>query len=137
MTSDRDGDSALFGPDTDWENGACLNFARDQWYVYATGYERAAEILVEYVQSHHHLQDTLVYPIVFLCRHHLELLLKRTLVDAQRLLDRPAELPTHHDIERLWRNLLPLVNEIYSDDDPSELNQLRQAIREFSQAGWA
>ena len=65
----------------DWWNNACLNFmeGKNTWYGYFRGYQRAAELLVQYVDCEKQYQDTLVFPIIFLYRHYLELILKDTI----------------------------------------------------------
>jgi hypothetical protein len=70
----------LFKSDADWINNACLNFKEDQLNLYAIGYKRAAELLLEHVKNSGRDQDTLVYPIIFLYRHYLELRLKSNCV---------------------------------------------------------
>ena len=70
--------SELFSGDDDWHNNACLNeWSRDHGATYAAGYRRAAELLIEHIDTKGRDQDVLVYPVVFLYRHHVELALKR------------------------------------------------------------
>jgi hypothetical protein len=126
--TDSSGINPLFGPDLDWENNACLNCGTDQWGPYITGYDRAAEILASHVQSGGRDQDVLLYPIVFLSRHYLELLMKRTLLDAQDLLDRPRQLRGDHNLTAMWQHLRPLVLAIYPADQPAELAQLDSVV---------
>lgn len=121
----------LFGADTDWENNACLHWGADEWDLYMTGYDRAAELLALHVQTENRDQDVLIYPIVFLSRHYLELRLKRTLLDAQDLLDLPQRMPTHHNLASIWDEVRPLVLEIFAGDDPTDLAQLDTVIREL------
>jgi hypothetical protein len=66
----------LFKGDADWWHNACLNFSLDMGIGYVYGYKKAADILVEYIKDTKTNQDYLVYPIVFLYRHHLELIIK-------------------------------------------------------------
>ena len=111
----RKGD-VLFRDDLpDWHNNACLTGANpDNSFAYVEGYRRAAEILAQYVDSTGSDQDFLVYPIIFLYRHHLELAMKRIIKRSPHLLDR--HLTTHeagqlkgHSLDGLWQALKPLI----------------------------
>jgi hypothetical protein len=64
----------LFGSGTDWQTNACVNGIGDS-VAYQDGYRRAALQLAEYVCDAGRGQDFLVYPIVYLYRHHIELAL--------------------------------------------------------------
>ena len=68
---------------------ACLNasWGSDQ-AAYTEGYRRGARLLVEYVAENARDQDFLVYPILFLYRHHIELALKNLVMQAPYLIDR-------------------------------------------------
>jgi hypothetical protein len=61
----------------DWKNNACLRNGDE--YAYREGYRKGAQILVRAVEETQSDQDFLVYPIVFLYRHHIELALKRVI----------------------------------------------------------
>ncbi len=67
----------LFVEGDDWYYVACLNDKRDNLGLYIVGYKEAGDILVKNIiesRSHH---DSLVFPIVFMYRHYLELRLKQ------------------------------------------------------------
>lgn len=87
---------------SDWWNNACLNFAHDRssWYGYYEGYKNAGDILVSYVDSQKSNQDTLVFPIVFMYRHYLELILKEINRISSIILEKDC-LKTH-DLDILW-----------------------------------
>src|SRR5712671_6183891 len=63
----------------DWETNAWVRGATD--YAYAEGYRRAARILADHVIQNRWDIDFLVYPIVFLYRHNIELQFKRLIPD--------------------------------------------------------
>jgi hypothetical protein len=84
-------DDVLFRGDLpDSQRNAVLNsiIGRGR-YAYSEGYRRGARILVQYVVDHAMDQDFLVYPIIFLYRHHVELVLKDILLRAPSLTSRP------------------------------------------------
>ena len=83
----RKGDRLFRDDLSDYHNNACLSLGGDP-FPYAEGYRRAAEILVHYVNDNGQDQDFLVFPILFLYRHHLELAMKRIIGRLPRLLNR-------------------------------------------------
>lgn len=75
-------EEVLFRDDLpDYWNNACLNsmYGSDE-IAYIEGYRRGAELLVRYVNEAQRDQDYLVYPIIVLYRHHIELILKEITV---------------------------------------------------------
>ena len=115
----RKGDVLFRGDLPDWHNNACLSgTGQGDPVAYVEGYRRGAEILVHFVNDHGRDQDFLVYPILFLYRHHLELAMKRIIRRLPRLLNR--ELTSHevgelrkHSLNGLWQALKPMVSSIY------------------------
>jgi hypothetical protein len=83
----RNGDQLFRGDLRDWMNNACLNvMGNGDAFAYKAGYRRGAEVLIEYVGESGRDQDFLVYPIIFLYRHHIELMLKRIIRRAPYLI---------------------------------------------------
>jgi hypothetical protein len=80
--------------------------------VYAEGYKRAADALVEHVASQYRDHNFMVYPIVYSYRHFVELSLKDLICDARRLLDLEGAFPAGHRLSNLWRELRPLLEQI-------------------------
>jgi len=106
----------LFGSGTDWQANACVD-GIDNAMAYQDGYRRAALHLVEYVCDAGRGQDYLVYPIVYLYRHHIELTLKSIINVACFLIEytlTESDLDTlrHHDLAKLWTLARPLLNPI-------------------------
>jgi len=133
----RKGDKLFRAPDDigyDWWFNACLNFmdAAAQRYGYARGYKKAADVLVEYVGRAKRHQDVLVYPIVFLYRHYIELMLKCLIHDVRVLLRRPAKLPMHHKLKELWEECAPLLAEAFPDEPEQGFEAVADYIEQFS-----
>jgi hypothetical protein len=110
-------DDKLFGPAEDWQLNACVNYSHRAEWLYSDGYRTAARSLAEEVCESGREQDSLVYPIVYLYRHHSELVLKGITVIASALLDRQlteAEVDAlgRHGLKELWTNLRPLLNPV-------------------------
>jgi hypothetical protein len=100
----------------DWQTNAYIA-KWDVGYAYCSGYRTAAFSLSEKVCETYSEQDKLVYPIVYLYRHHVELALKGITVVASALLDK--ELTDHelnalgrHQLNELWKNLKPMLNPV-------------------------
>jgi len=98
----------------DWWNNACLNvtWGGDE-HGYTEGYRRGARLLVEHVIEHQREQDYLVYPVIFLYRHHIELALKNLIRHTPYLIDRPLTTEEEKHLERhrldlLWQDLKPM-----------------------------
>jgi hypothetical protein len=116
--SPRTGDELIRGDLPDWQNNACLNFLQESSQsAYAEGYKLGARLLVQHVVETHADQDFLVYPIIFLYRHHIELALKRIIGRQPSLVERPlsADVQAHrgkHRLGPLWQDLKPMLAEI-------------------------
>jgi hypothetical protein len=123
---------ALFQSAADgWEN-ACLSCGSNKWITYELGYKEAADLLVAQIECGHRYQDLLVYPIVNLYRHYLELAIKGLIRQAQSLLGDPVEVPAHHRISDLWTTCSALLDRICPGDSVEQLRQVGRLLREFS-----
>ena len=96
----------------DWKNNACLNNGDE--FAYREGYRRGAQTLVRAVQEAQSDQDFLVYPIVFLYRHHVELALKRIIRQTPYLIERPLtklenDHLEQHRLDLLWEDFKPMA----------------------------
>ncbi len=97
----------------DWWNNACLNVvASGDEHGYTEGYRRGATLLVEHVMEHQRDQDYLVYPVIFLYRHHIELALKNIIGHMPYVLDQEFTQAEEkhlgkHRLDLLWQNLKP------------------------------
>ena len=124
---------ALLGPHGDWWNNAVLNrMTGEEWWVYAEGYARGAEILVRHVVDGNRDLDFLVYPIVFLYRHHLELALKDLIRGAGDLLGKRCKPPNTHELDVLWKRAKTLLKEVWPKGDEETLTAVEQRITELA-----
>ena len=70
----RKGDRLIRDDLPDGKSNACVNVMRaGDSIAYIEGYRRGALRLVQHVVEEQRDQDFLVYPIIFLDRHHIEL----------------------------------------------------------------
>jgi hypothetical protein len=103
------------GSEDDWEMNAWIGGASD--YAYAEGYRLAGRIVADHVIQNRWDADFLVYPIVFLYRHNVELQLKRLIPTGAALTDTALDeidtqlLQQSHDLSRLWAVFEPILRE--------------------------
>ena len=122
----------LFVDRQDWYNNAVLNSQRENLSLYAVGYKRAGEILVEAVVKSRRDHDSLVFPIAFVYRQYLELRLKQLIRDSKRLLDDTSGFPVTHKIAELWTMCRPLLNRIELNVGEQVLDAIEELIAEFA-----
>jgi hypothetical protein len=99
----------------DWQNNACLSPYHGDDYGYSKGYLSGAGHLVRKVIDTGTEQDVLVYPIVFLYRHHIELSLKALLRGISYTIDHTltANEKKHlndHKLDKLWQDIRPKIS---------------------------
>jgi len=128
----RPGD-VLFAEAADWWMNACVNYGGG--LMYAIGYRRAGDALVERVAETCSEQDFLVYPIVFCYRQYLELMLKADLREARAALgESPPKAKRDplddHPLMPLWQQLRPLIERRWPDGGP-EPDHVEDALRQF------
>jgi hypothetical protein len=120
----------LFSSEGGWDN-ACVNFAPNAWLGYALGYKEAGDRLVEQLKEKRRRQDMLVYPIVFLYRHYLEIMIKDVIRQAQILLDDPVDVPQTHTLDQLWLKCSALLERVSPGDSVEEQRQIGRLLGEF------
>jgi len=104
----------LFGAGADWQANACVS-SIDPAMAYQDGYRSAALHLANHVFESERGQDYLVYPIVYLYRHHIELTLK-SIIDASvfvtdyTLTKNDLDALGRHDLAKLWKLARPMLD---------------------------
>lgn len=128
----QEGDQ-LFKAGEDWWLSAYIQAWNKDFHAYAEGYKKAADIVVEAVtaadQEHRSTRDYVVYPVVFLYRHYVELRLKEIILVGNRLYDLNQGLPKHHKIDDLWKHARGILNRTSSNQD---LDIAENCINEFA-----
>ena len=123
-----------FEPEAGANLNACLDWPPADWDIYAEGYKRAGDIVVQWVIDNGDYQDFLVYPMAFLYRQYLELRLKHLILVGCTLLGKyPREkLRKKHDLLLLWREARPIIERIYPSGDNAELDMIGERLEELS-----
>ena len=77
--------------------------------------------------------DDLVFPVAYLYRHHLELILKELVRLGIRLgaLDRCEEAMGGHNLHKLWNKAKQLILQVWPDSPDTDLQAVEQVILEF------
>lgn len=121
-----------FGPGEDWRLDANVPWVQAQKdiYPYAEGYRRAAVVLLDSMPEIEQNPDFLLWPLAFLWRHHIELMLKDIIGKGRLLEHQDAGFPEHHRLVDLWREAKAHIARCGSDDAP-ELVHVETAIVEF------
>lgn len=84
---------------------------------------------MQHVQENHEDQDFLIYPIVFLYRHHIELQLKETITMGEKILASGLKPPTTHRLDLLWSSCREIINKILEVQPTSDLMIVDRAIQ--------
>lgn len=101
--------------------------------VYLVGFQRAADMIVASAQTSDLNPDDLVFPVAYLYRHHLELMLKELVRLGIRLgaLDRCADILGGHNLHKLWNKAKQLILQVWPDSPGDDVQAVEQVILEF------
>ena len=122
----------LFIEGDDWYYVACLNDQRDNLGLYIVGYKEAGDILVKHVVENRRHHDSLVFPIVFMYRHYLELRLKQLIRDGNLFLGNQPIFCKHHRICKLWKECRMILKKVEPKITDQDLEAVEEGITEFS-----
>jgi hypothetical protein len=99
----------------------------------ADGYREAADKLVTAVAADTVLQSTVVYPIIFLYRHFLELELKYVLATYGSHFDKEADWKSHC-LRELWQKVRRVIEEVGGGADDGANDAVEACILEMAEA---
>ena len=119
--------------------------------TYVVGFQRAADMIVDAAQSDDLNPDDLFFPVAYLYRHHLELMLKelvrlgirigaiQTSADCPaqpcpccgHIAKAPKDALLEHNLLRLWNSAKDLIKQVWPDSPYSELKFVEHVILEF------
>lgn len=126
-------DDQLFVDVDNWPMTARLYMYPDPSELYVVGYKEAADALVETVSMRKGTADSLVFPIVFLYRHYLELRMKLLLEEGRRLLGVDHKAVAEHDLSVLWPKVRGILTDIFPNSDQSDFDAIDALIEQFKQ----
>lgn len=114
----------LFRGDIDWRYNVVIDDWNLEWDSYPQGFKRAGDLLVDRIKQDPKERVHLVFPIIFLYRHYLELRLKEIIRNGSG-----AAYATHHRLNDLWPQSQKYVKPFVS---VTNLKRLDKYIMEFS-----
>lgn len=124
-------DDQLFVEAEDWWMNACLNWYHDPTEIYIVGYKEAGDSLINSVADRSGTADSLIFPVVFLYRHYIELRLKALLHDGHRLLDQEHKEKPEHQLSNLWPKVRNILVELWPDGNKDDLAAFDSLIDQF------
>lgn len=101
--------------------------------TYLVGFQWAANMIVEAAQSDDRNPDALFFPVAYLYRHHLELMLKELVRLGIRMgsLESCQDILGKHNLHKLWNKAKQLIKEVWPDSPDDDLKAAEQMILEF------
>ncbi|QZY97726.1 hypothetical protein [Pantoea dispersa] len=130
--------AGLLASDRDWHNNAFLypHSPMDVGTAYTEGYRRAADILIRHINLTARDQDFLVYPVVFLYRHHIELQIKQVTGLARELLlddDSRGSSKATHNLNSLWEAARKVLRRADDRLVPSDFTRISAVVKELNE----
>lgn len=107
----------------------------DNWARYISGYKEAADILVDKILDDRSIQDYLVFPIISLYLHFIELSLKLIIRYGYQLFDIQKDFrkgPDGHNIILLWGDCREIIKMRWPNEEYEKIDALEKIIKEFS-----
>ena len=116
-----------------WELNACI-YKSENLDAYADGYLDAAKLLSRIVIHSGRGMDTLIYPMIFLYRHYLELKLKKLIrigadITGEEISADLEETLSGHNLMKLWNHFKPSFLEVCGHE--SDFNEVRKGVESY------
>ena len=125
-------DVHILAPGPDIESNACTSPSEVELGHFVTAYKESADALVESAIARRAVLDVVLFPILFLYRHYLELELKNLVMIHRKLLGADPDYPQHHSLKALWDEAKTGIREDYGADCPVEVDYLDSCIDELN-----
>ena len=100
--------------------------------AYAQSYKQAADAIVETIERTRRGADRMVYAVLFLYRHYLELMLKGLMRMGRRLEKGSWDVPRKgHRINELWQECRPMLERQFPEGEKSATDSVERCIKEL------
>ncbi|AXT63242.1 hypothetical protein D1816_23800 [Aquimarina sp. AD10] len=120
---------------TEWENHSLIHNTIDKWLFYAEGYKIASELIEKELIKTLKDRDSLIYPLMYLNRHYLELKLKEIIVEGNYILDNKHFMPKGgHDLMTLWIESQRVLVKVWRGEYDKPSVRISNKIKEFHKA---
>ncbi len=103
----------------------------DGWCLYADGYRCAGNLLIDNVGTTYE-RNTIIFPILSMYHHWIELTLKDIIVMGQYLRREPSNVPFHHKIKDLWSEAKGIVRRFVRTVSEPDLDDVTTLIEEIA-----
>ena len=131
----RKGDKLFCGDLPDGQHNVCIGYIWENvanWNAYVDGYKEAADLLVAAAVENRGTLDLLVFPTVYLYRHHFEIALKTIILLGRRFRGEEQKAPTGYDLKSLWKEVRRVFEARWGKDDQSSLDVVESCVEELS-----
>jgi hypothetical protein len=117
----------------DASHNAIIRTGISQFFLFSDSYKIAAQKLFSQLDGSAWYANTLVYPIVFTCRHFLELRLKELISGLNYAKNETRQFKDGHGLKYLWDDYVLLVAEVANSYSPTaeEKAAVEKLIKEF------
>ena len=126
-------EDSLFDSEGEFWSNVSLNYHFDGWSAYAVGYKEAADVIIQSITDSQRTFGPLVYPLMQLYRHYLELEFKGLILASQKLLYKTRSFPKSHNLITLWNQCNELLREVSPGDSEDSLDAITKLMGEFSE----
>jgi hypothetical protein len=121
----------LFKKAKDWQHNSFVNNSHDKWLNFSMGYLRAAKIIEQNLIDKMNDRDSLIFPLMYLHRHYLELAMKEIIVLTKELNGEFDFKPSGgHDLMHLWKESQACLSSWSEDYEPPN-KSVEGKIKEF------
>lgn len=130
-------DDILFtnvGPE-DWLYNAWIDseHVESTWIAMMLGYKQAADLLIQAVIQRQGTTDLLVYPILFLYRHHTELQLKLIIeLGKDSIGENTERLRNEHNLMELWTIARKVIDDLFVDEQ-EDTNKIENILKQLGE----
>lgn len=108
-------------------------FVMPESWKYLVGFKRAGDMIVAAAQVDEQTPDDVFFPIAYLYRHHLELMLKELISLGLRLgsLEGCEDVLGEHNLHRLWNSAKKVITDTWPGPPEWDFKAVEKDILEF------
>lgn len=117
----------------DWQYNSRLSKGDNKWFLYGEGYRQAIELIEKQIlEVDRTSQDFLIFPYCYLIRHYIEIRLKETIDEGNKVNGNPVD-PSKggHDLSILWKKSQEVLKNIYQDQHEEAPKEISTFIEEL------
>lgn len=98
---------------------------------YANCYKNGANTFIDKSLNDRELRDDLIYPLVFIIRHYIEIRLKSMIQELNYYLEFKSDFPNGHNLILLWDKFASKYKASGGNTNRDEFNTMKCLIKEF------